>query len=224
MCSCISHAVLEIIYFYWRDEFARTSKLSSALWKKCHVVFNLKGWWQEGLPHQLSPSLPKLVLVNGGQAQHQHTCEWRFTFFLSGFFSSVHPSCCRAAHTSRPGWMGLWATWARGRVFLPVAEGWNQVILKVPSNPYDWNDSMILWNSRICFLPQSWLLFPCPLRCVLSLGLMQTPGQDGSLILQEPSNAAASSHWAEDKHCTCRSSRCPRTCPRNLHTPSESQL
>lgn len=35
----------------------------------------------------------------------------------------------------RPGWMGLWATWS-------IAGGWNEVILKVPSNP---NHPMILW-------------------------------------------------------------------------------
>ena len=53
---------------------------------------------------------------------------------------------------SSPGWMGLCATWSRGReVSLPIAGGWNYMVLKVPSNP---NHSMILCPVAVqCFLP-----------------------------------------------------------------------
>jgi len=43
---------------------------------------------------------------------------------------------------SRPGWMGLWATWSSGRCPCLKQGGWNQMILNVPSNP---NHSMIPW-------------------------------------------------------------------------------
>jgi len=42
---------------------------------------------------------------------------------------------------SRPGWMGLWATWSSGRCPCPWQRGWNRLISKVCSNP---NCSMIL--------------------------------------------------------------------------------
>jgi len=43
---------------------------------------------------------------------------------------------------SRPGWMGLWATWSSGRCPCWWQGGWNQMMFKIPSNP---NHSMILW-------------------------------------------------------------------------------
>ena len=43
---------------------------------------------------------------------------------------------------SRPGWMGLWATWSSGRCPCPWQGAWNEMIFKVSSNP---NHSMILW-------------------------------------------------------------------------------
>jgi len=36
---------------------------------------------------------------------------------------------------SRPGWTGLWATWAGGRCPCPWQGGWNEMIFKVPFNP-----------------------------------------------------------------------------------------
>jgi len=42
---------------------------------------------------------------------------------------------------SRPGWMGLRATWSSGKCPCSWQGGWNQMIFKVPSNP---NHSMIL--------------------------------------------------------------------------------
>ena len=36
----------------------------------------------------------------------------------------------------RPGWMELWATWSSGRCPCSWQGGWNQMIFKVPSNPY----------------------------------------------------------------------------------------
>jgi len=41
---------------------------------------------------------------------------------------------------SRPGWMGLGATWCSGRGPCPWQKGWNKMVFKVPSNP---NHSMI---------------------------------------------------------------------------------
>jgi len=47
-----------------------------------------------------------------------------------------HPWKC-----SRPGWMGLGATWSSGRCPCLWQGGWSRMIFKVPSNP---NHSMIL--------------------------------------------------------------------------------
>ena len=47
---------------------------------------------------------------------------------------------------SRPGWMELWATWSSGRCPCSWQGCWNQMILKVPSNPYL---SMNLWFYEI---------------------------------------------------------------------------
>jgi len=44
---------------------------------------------------------------------------------------------------SRPGWMELWATWSSGICPCSWQGDWNQMIFKVPSNPYHY---MILWN------------------------------------------------------------------------------
>lgn len=220
MRSCISHAVLEIIYFYWRDEFARTSRLSSALLKKCHVVFHLQRlvtggpaspaifpfqtvpacWWMEA---RLSIS----TCVNEDSLFPVRLLSFCLSFLLP---SLTNFKARLDGAVSNLGWR---------EVSLPRAGHWNQVILTFQPKPfYDFMKLTYLFSSSIL------AGFPCPLRCVLSLGLMQTPGQDKSLILQEPSNAAAPSHWPEDKHCTCRSPRCPRTWSRTLRTPSESQM
>jgi len=60
---------------------------------------------------------------------------------------------------SRPGWMGLWATWSRGRS-LPIAWSWNYVVLRVPFNP---NHSMIIWFVMFAVLQQavSFQSLPC---------------------------------------------------------------
>ena len=36
---------------------------------------------------------------------------------------------------SGPGWMELWATWSSGRCPCSWQRGWNQMVLKIPSNP-----------------------------------------------------------------------------------------
>jgi len=51
-----------------------------------------------------------------------------------------------AAAALRPGWMGLWATWSSGGCPCSWQGGWNQMIFKVPSNPYH---SMILKKAGI---------------------------------------------------------------------------
>ena len=43
---------------------------------------------------------------------------------------------------SRPGRMGLWATWSGGRCPCPWQGSWNYTVFKVPCNP---NCSVILW-------------------------------------------------------------------------------
>ena len=48
-----------------------------------------------------------------------------------------HPWQC-----SRPGWMGLWATWSGGRCPCPGQRGWTTRSLNVTPYP---NHSMILW-------------------------------------------------------------------------------
>lgn len=60
MCRHISHTALQVSAFYWRQEFARMSRLSSALLKKCHAVCNpqrLVTGGQQAQPHQVSPVL-----------------------------------------------------------------------------------------------------------------------------------------------------------------------
>jgi len=45
---------------------------------------------------------------------------------------------------SRPGWMGLWATWSTGRCPCPWQGGWNKMIFKNSFQPKPFYDSMIL--------------------------------------------------------------------------------
>jgi len=47
---------------------------------------------------------------------------------------------------SRPGWMGLWAAWSRGRCPYLQQGGSNEMISEVPSKP---NHSVIIWNTVI---------------------------------------------------------------------------
>lgn len=109
MCSHISHAALEVIYFYWRDEFARMSRLSSVLLKKCHAVFNLQRLvtgGEQALFHQVSPAAfcPLFLQVGAWSLGSTSRCGlfspwWIFTSFLCIrllFFCL----CLRAFHLS----------------------------------------------------------------------------------------------------------------------------
>jgi len=64
----------------------------------------------------------------------------------------------------RPAWMELWATWCSGRCPCSWQGGWNQMIFKVPSNPYH---SMIMRLGICIWSTENFKKCNCPLFYIL---------------------------------------------------------
>ena len=78
---------------------------------------------------------------------------------------------------SRPGWMELWATWSSGRCPCPIAGGWNEMVLKISSNPkcICFTEMVFCCSTDAKGIFKTWLNMEILLVCGISMRRKQSP-------------------------------------------------